>query len=308
MNTQLTKHVSNAKLLTKKYSPEILVSVGVVGMVASAIMACKNTLKLPEVIEDHNNRVEDLHLTIEEYPEMEQKEVNKITAKTYLHTIGDLSKLYAPSVLLCSASIFTIFASNTIYRRRTAQLSAAYFTLDRMYKTYRQNVIEEFGEDVDYRMKYGIKTVEVEEEYEDKKGNKKTKKKKVDVVTNPLDMYSEYARFFDEASREWNKNSEVNRETLAVKEKFANDKLIAQGYLFLNEVYEMLDIPLTEAGQQVGWIYDPDSDDYKNYVSFNVHNVALPGHQDFIDGYTNNILLDFNVDGIIMDKFTKYMA
>ena len=45
-----TLHKAGFKL--KKHSPEILVAVGVVGTVASVVMACKATLKVNEIVDD----------------------------------------------------------------------------------------------------------------------------------------------------------------------------------------------------------------------------------------------------------------
>ena len=44
--------------------------------------------------------------------------------------------------------------------------------------------------------------------------------------------YSVYARFFDEASPCWTKDSEQNLMFLKLQEQYANDKLKQQGYLF----------------------------------------------------------------------------
>lgn len=40
------------------------------------------------------------------------------------------------------------------------------------------------------------------------------------------------------------------------QQDYANEMLKARGHLFLNEVYDLLDIPRSKAGQVVGWVYD----------------------------------------------------
>ena len=45
----------------KKYSPEILVVSGIVGVVASAVMACKATTKVSTILEDTKDSVEKIH-------------------------------------------------------------------------------------------------------------------------------------------------------------------------------------------------------------------------------------------------------
>ena len=45
----------------KKHSPEILVVTGVIGTVASAVMACKATLKVNDVIDEAKETVDKIH-------------------------------------------------------------------------------------------------------------------------------------------------------------------------------------------------------------------------------------------------------
>ena len=90
---------------------------------------------------------------------------------------------------------------------------------------------------------------------------------------------------------------------LTNQQSHANDLLRANGYLFLNDVYEMLGFQKTRAGQQVGWIYDPDNNsESDNYVDFGIYDVHKKGSREFVNGYESAIILDFNVDGPIMNK------
>lgn len=111
--------------------------------------------------------------------------------------------------------------------------------------------------------------------------------------------YSQYAKFFDESCPNWVKDSGYNLAFLRLSQVEANDRLKRQGYLFLNDVYTMLGLPVTKAGQLVGWIYDPENDVGDNYVDFGLYDVKS---NQFINEYANIILLDFNVDGMIIDK------
>ena len=112
--------------------------------------------------------------------------------------------------------------------------------------------------------------------------------------------YSQYARFFDETCPAWQKDSEYNLMFLLRVQNYANEKLKSQGYLFLNDVYEMLGIPKSKAGQIVGWIYKENNTDGDNYVDFGIYKTEK--NAKFVNGYENSILLDFNVDGPIIDK------
>lgn len=85
---------------------------------------------------------------------------------------------------------------------------------------------------------------------------------------------------------------------LRAQQQFANDKLVADGFLFLNDVYDMLGIDKTPTGQLVGWKYDELNNDVgDNYVDFGI----METNRETEDGgYEPVILLDFNVDGDIL--------
>lgn len=111
--------------------------------------------------------------------------------------------------------------------------------------------------------------------------------------------FSDYARFFDEICAPWTNDPEYNLMFLRQQEIYATDLLKTKGYLFLNDVYDMLGIPRSKAGQVIGWIYDEKNPHGDNYVDFGLYNKA---NKDFINGHSKSVLLDFNVDGLILDK------
>ena len=112
---------------------------------------------------------------------------------------------------------------------------------------------------------------------------------------------SPYARFFDEASPAWEKDPEYNLMFLRAQQQYADDLLHARGHLFLNEVYDMLGIPRSKAGQVVGWVYDENNPVGDNHVDFGIYDIRREVVRDFVNGYERSILLDFNVDGNIWD-------
>ena len=113
--------------------------------------------------------------------------------------------------------------------------------------------------------------------------------------TTEKESVSEYARWFDECSINWINDAEQNRMFLTCQENYANELLRAKGCLFLNDVYNMLGIARTKAGQVAGWIY---SEDDKDQVSFGIYSDV---NRDFVNGRSANALLDFNVEGNILD-------
>ena len=109
---------------------------------------------------------------------------------------------------------------------------------------------------------------------------------------------SQYARFFDDSCTGWMKDAEYSLLFLKNQQDYCTDKLKTQGHLFLNEVYDSLGIPRTKAGQIIGWIYDEESPIGDNCVDFGLY---LDRNKDFVNGYKTTALLDFNVDGNILD-------
>ena len=287
----------------KKHSPEILVVAGVVGTVVSAVMACKATTKISTIIDKTKEDVGTIHQCLEDESLAEvysQDDSKKDLAIVYIQTGVKLAKLYAPSIMLGALSITGILASNNILRKRNVALAAAYATVDQGFKDYRKRVVDRFGEQIDRELKYNIKAKKFETiEVDPETGKEKKVKETVDIA-DP-NTYSDYARFFDESCTGWEKNSEYNLMFLRAEQNYANDRLKARGYLYLNEVYERLGIPGTKAGQIVGWVYNPDKPNGDNYVDFGIYDMARERSREFVNGYERVILLDFNVDGNILD-------
>ena len=61
----LGRTVNRVGFKLKKHSPEILVVTGIVGAVASAVMACKATTKLSDITEEAKEKIDDIHADIE---------------------------------------------------------------------------------------------------------------------------------------------------------------------------------------------------------------------------------------------------
>ena len=300
--SNLTRTFNKFGFKLKKHSPEILVVAGVIGTVASAVMACKATTKVSGIIDDAKEEIEKVHTVMadESYADKYTEEDSKKDLTIiYAQTGLKIAKLYAPSVILGILSLGSVVASNNILRKRNVALAAAYATIDNSFKDYRKRVVERFGEEIDKQLKYNIKAEEIEETVIDENGEEKKVKTTVDVI-DP-DTVSDYARFFDAASPYWEKDSEYNLMFLKSQQKYANDLLKAQGYLFLNDVYKALGIDQTKAGQVVGWIYDPENPNGDNYVDFGIYDYDDDRKRAFVNGYEKNILLDFNVDGNIWE-------
>ena len=302
MSNNLTLFFNKVGLELRKHSPEILLGVGIVGTVASAVLACKATTKLDSIMQESKKDLAKIHEAIE-HPENLPEEYTpedgkKDLAITYAKTGLKLVKLYAPSVALGALSITSILASHNIVHKRNVALTAAYAAVDKGFKEYRGRVIDRFGEELDKELKYNIKAQKIEEKVVDEKtGKEKKVKKEIKAIDD--NKPSDYARFLDDGNIGWNEDPEASLFFLRRQQDHANELLRDRGYLFLNEVYDMLGIPRTKAGQIVGWYLDKNNDKSDCYVDFGIYDISRPKVRDFVNGYENVILLDFNVDGPI---------
>lgn len=300
--TEIMKSVNGVASKTvmklKKHSPEILVMAGIAGTVVSAVLACKATTKVAEILDETKGTLDTIHEGMEtgaiNGQEYTTEDGKKDTVVVYAQTGMKLAKLYAPAIILGTLSIISILASNNILRKRNVALGAAYAAIDKSFKEYRGRVIERFGEQVDTELKYGIKAKKFEEIEVDPETGKEKKVKKTVMVADP-NLQSDYAVYFDSKSRNYETNPDYNRMFLKAQQAFANDKLQTRGHLFLNEVLDDLDLPRTPAGQIVGWTKDgPDG-----YVNFRIVEVE----RETEDGrHEPALLLDFNVEGNIWEK------
>ena len=302
MKEKFVNMYNSVKGNVEKHSPEILLGVGVVGVVATTVTACKATMKLNDILDECVETREKIK-EVAENPKYDDKyseeDAQKDLTINYVQTGVKIVKLYAPSVALGVFSVGCLLGSHNVMQKRNAALSAAYLTVDKSFKEYKQRVIDRVGEEVEKEIRYGIKAEEVVETVTDEDGNETTVTETVKMM-NP-NLYSDYARFFDESSPYWQKDPEYNLVFLKAQQQYANDLLRAKGRLFLNDVYDMLGIEKTKAGQIVGWVYDPVNPNGDNFVDFGIYDMSKERVRAFVNGYEATILLDFNVDGNIWD-------
>lgn len=310
MKTELISKVSRslhkAGFKFKKHSPEILAVTGVIGIVTSAVMACKATTKVNDIVDEAKETIDKIHESVgkglhtsdgEEYTEEIAK---KDLTITYVQTGLKFVKLYGPSVALGIASIGCMLGSNHILRKRNIALAAALTNVATSFKEYRGRLVDRFGKDLDRELRFGIKAKEVEETVTDEDGKETTVKKTVEVV-DPNTAHSMYSIVFCEGNTGWTRNAELNKVFLIQQQNYANDKLKMNGILTLNEVYDMVGAPRTAYGQIAGWVYTDDGSIGDNFVDFGIFDVNNEKACDFINGREKSIILDFNCIGNILD-------
>lgn len=293
LSNVVTSKVGRQILLTQKHSPTIMLVGGAVGFVATAVLASKATLKMDGILreaEEDRAKIEKAEaLKTEKYTAEDAAQDRKLSR---VKLSIEVAKAYAPAVVVGVASLALFTGAHMILTKRIAGLTAAYAAVDKAFKEYRSRVIADAGEEKDREYRYDMvdKEIAVEDEH-----GPTTK-----VIKTPSgEATSMYAVCFDETNRNFKKDWGYNQTFLAAQQTWANNKLRADGHIFLNDVYRMLGLPDTKAGAVTGWIDGGDGDDT---VIFNIFGPDPVGGDLFSQGNERAVWIDFNVDGVIYDK------
>lgn len=286
----VTRFVGRKTLQLQKQSPHILFGLGVVGIVGSTVLACRATLKLEKTADEIKNDFESVKMlradrTLHKV-DYDDREYYKDMGYVYGKTIVKVSKLYGPSVILGTASIAMLTGSHVQMTRRNQALTATLASVMTAFDEYRARVREEVGEERELELHRAMRNEKVEEDG----------RNRIVKVVDP-DGLSPYARLFDDASTNYKKDPEFNRVFLQCQQEYANHLLRVRGHVFLNDVYDMLDLDRSSPGAVVGWL--KDSEDGDGYVDFGLFEAV---NSRFMNGMERVAILDFNVDGIVYDK------
>lgn len=273
-----------------KHGPEILLTGGLVGMVATTVLTARATQKAAPEFDIMRQDIKDIeerrtNETLSEYSAKAYADDMIIAVK---RQIGPVVKPYILPVAIGSLSIGAIIWSHRIMSSRNIALTAAYAVLNESYNKYRDRVREEFGDAVD-------KTILATER--DETDNKKENRDGTISRRVPGDLVSPYSVWFDENNPNYTNDPGLNLNFLRTQQTYFNDRLRAKGHVFLNEVYENLGFNHTSAGAVTGWVYDSDEGD--NFIDFGIYDGNVQVNKDFLAGYEKQVLLDFNVDGVI---------
>ena len=199
-----------SKVALYRSSPMILTVLSSAGVVVTVIFAVKATPKALEIIN-----------------EAESKKGDKLNVFEMARFAGPL---YIPSFLFGMSTIFCIFGTTVLNRKRQTSLIGAYTLLDNTYREYRKKVMELYGKDTDLKIRGEI----AKEKFE------------------PCDIQSsmDQVLFYDEYSNRyfWRTMLEVTD-----AEYYLNRNLALRSYASLNEFYEFLGLEPTEQGEILGW-------------------------------------------------------
>lgn len=219
----LANLIKKVQFVVTKHSPEILMGVGIAGMITTTVLAVKATPKALALIEEEKLR---------RYKDVEDDSI------TNLEVVKVAWKPYIPAVVTCAASVACLVGSTSVSARRTAALAAAYQISETALTEYREKVIETIGEKKEQIVKDKVAKDRIEK-------NPVTKSEVIitnDGVTLCFDPIS--GRYF---------KSNIDRIKRAENE--LNKQMLQDitGYVSLNDFYDELGLDRTAIGDDLGW-------------------------------------------------------
>ena len=200
-----------------EHSPEILTGIGITGLLSTTVLAVKATPKALRLID-------------------EKKEENNTDELTNIEVIKTCWKCYIPAAVTASISVACIIGANTVNNKRNAVLATAYKLSESAFSEYKEKVIETIGE-------------KKEEEVRDKIAKDRIEKNPVNnnevIITGKGDVLC-----YDVVSGRYFK-SDVDK--IRKAENTLNKKLMNDMYCSLNEFYDLIGLPFTQMGFDLGW-------------------------------------------------------
>ncbi len=273
----VTQKVGRSILQTKHHSPTILFGLGIIGVGATVVMACRATLRVEEIVDDTKSDVEKAQINAQS-----AKDEKRMILEARAIGARRIVSLYAPTAVVAVVSIAALAGSRHILNKRNAALSAAYSAVSTTLREYRKRVSDHVGEEQEHLL-YHNAEIERDEQGKILKSGKAS-------YPDSRDPYTlVYSR---DNIPDYKGDPELNLIQAEAFEHFAGKKLIAQGHLFLNEVYDILGVPHTHAGSKIGWLVDGNGD---GYVDFGIHRDGVAVKR-YLTGKDSALILTFNCD------------
>ena len=244
------KACNRALFSMKKNSPKILTGGAIlfgIGTVVATWVAARKTDKALEVSKAMIAEAKAKEIT-EEYTEKDQQ---RDIRHGYAKGAAEIIKLYGPAALMGSFSIACVLGSYKILSARNAGLAMANGILTKEFNDYREKVIEKYGKEEDYNLRFGDKTEEVEETVMDENGEEKTQ-----IVKRPDKKYqkADFARVLDESSSAWSRDFLLRINNLVHIRNDLELKLKEKTVLTLADAYRAFGWTPTKASYQYGWM------------------------------------------------------
>lgn len=203
---------------TKKHSPEILIGLGITGMMSSVIVSVKQTPLAIQLLEEKKKELD----------------VEELAPIDILKTVW---KCYLPVAIIFVFSAGMIISANVVHVKRHTAIVAAYELCEGVMREYKSKVPEAIGEKKEQTIVDAIAKDKLEEH--------PVPEKKEIIITgagNTLCLDSISGRYF---------YSDIDK--IRKIENFMNKRLIDDMYISLNELYYELGLEEIKIGDDLGW-------------------------------------------------------
>lgn len=214
---RLSDMAKSVRTTLSKHSPEILVGIGISGMVATTILAVRATPKALILIEEAKR----------------EKESDSLTP---VETIQAAWKCYIPAAVTGMASIACIIGSNSVNAKRSAALATAYTLSENALREYKDKVVETIGEKKEKEVRNAIAKDKIEKN--PVSSNEVILTKKGDTLC--YDVLS--GRYF---------KSDIEKLKRCMNE--INRQILNDGSASLNDFYYEIGLDSIKIGDDLGW-------------------------------------------------------
>lgn len=229
-----SKAVKNFQKYAVKHSPDILIAIGIAGMVTTTIMAVKETPKAIKLMEEEKER-QNAKL-LEEAVENGQDACEQISKLNAIDIIKVTWKCYTPAVILCILSAGCILSGNKVNKRKNAALATAYALTENAFSEYKNKVVETIGEKKEQTIRDSI-----------------AKDKIVDNPVSRCEVYDTgYGKTlcYDAMSGRYFRSDIEHIKKVVNK---LNKRMLSEMYISLNDFYYEIGLRCTDRGEEVGW-------------------------------------------------------
>lgn len=305
----------------KAHSPEILIVLGIGGVITAGVWACRATLKAHEVKERMQKSLEEIH-DVESDESLKDVYSEEDAAKDKAHTLIragiEYAGLYAGPVIVGCASLAAILISKRIMDNRLAGAIVVGNSAIAGLMEYRGRIAEKLGKDEEEKLYNNVK-IEKKSYRDDSDKDADGIGRMKEIEKKSIQIYKTDRRKYiiDRKCGIWDKNADLTDVSLNAALVYLNNELVKRavgkkpGYLFLWEALDYIRVPRDrwpEEAYIAGWLYTP-GEEKLNKIDFGplyrLVNCEVDEEHYYISDETRDdfvIVIEPNVDGIIFDK------
>ena len=229
----LSKIAGSVQRSLAKHAPEILLGVGIGGMLTTVVLSVKATPKALKSIEERK-----LELFEEEKLGYDDEQ-NKIESLPALEVVKVCWKYYIPATTAFALSTACLIGASSIRSKRYAALATAYKLSETALTEYQDKVVETIGPKKEQAIRDDI--------------DKDTVAKNPASTSEIIVTGNGKTRCYDKLSGRY---FESDIESIRKAENTLNKRLMDEMYISLNEFYWELGLSSTDLGDEMGWNID----------------------------------------------------